>query len=299
MIKERVESWNRMAWLWVFLCAAGIMATVPVARGVQRLVYKTAGREFFTYSVLFVVASGLAAVVFYFIFKLKIKNISQYFWILICAGLYSYLTIHIQSPEEAVHFIEYGLLSYCLFNALSYRVHDWTIYLTTVLCVLLFGTADEFFQWLIPQRYWDFRDVGFNTLGGAIFQLAMWKGIRPGVISKPVKKLSVSLLAGIITVDLIIVGLCLSNTPEAVNWYTEVFKDLSWLRAEEPMIKYNHKHAGIGKILYIFKPGTVWLVITALLFVVWTFAGFWKKTISLNRRESSHEHKDQKGLGNN
>ncbi|MBI5056093.1 MAG: VanZ family protein [Nitrospirae bacterium] len=292
MIEERVETWNLRAWLWVFLCAAGIMATVPVARGVQRLVYKTAGREFFTYSVLFVVAIGLAAVICFFIFKLKIKNASQYIWIFACAGLYSYFTIHIQSPEEAVHFIEYGLLSYCLFNALSYRIQDRTIYLTTVLCVLLFGTADEFFQWLIPQRFWDFRDVGFNTLGGGIFQLAMWKGIKPGVISKPVKKLSVSLLAGIITIDLIIIGLCLSNTPDAVNWYTGAFTGLSWLRAEEPMIKYNHKHAGPGGILSFFTPGTVWLLIIVLLFVVWTFAAYWKKTIGLNRRESSNEHKD-------
>lgn len=238
-----IERWNWKLWLWVFLCSMGIFATIPVARNLQKFVYNTVGREFFTYVVLFVVCIGLAILLYLFIFKLKVKKISQYIWLFICAGLYIYHTIQLRAhPEEAIHFLMYGLLSYFLFKALSYRIHDWTVYLTAVFFVLFIGTTDEFLQWMMPQRFWDFKDVGLNMLAGGIFLLGVWKGINPTVISKPVKKISVGMLAGIITANLIFMGLCLSNTPNFVNRYTTAISTLSWLQNEEVMSDYGYIH---------------------------------------------------------
>ncbi len=238
-----IKRWNWKLWLWGFLCSMGIFTTIPVARNLQKFVYNTVGREFFTYVVLFVVCIGLAILLYLFIFKLKVKKISQYIWLFICAGLYIYHTIQLRAhPEEAIHFLEYGLLSYLLFKALSYRIQDWTVYLTAVFFVLFIGTTDEFLQWIMPQRFWDFRDVGLNMLAGGIFLLAIWKGINPTVISKPVKKISVGMLAGIITANLIFMGLCLSNTPNFVNRYTTAISTLSWLQNEEVMSDYGYIH---------------------------------------------------------
>lgn len=238
-----IERWNWKLWLWVFLCSMGIFTTIPVARNLQKFVYNTVGREFFTYVVLFVVCIGLAILLYLFIFKLKVKKISQYIWLFICAGLYIYHTIQLRAhPEEAIHFLMYGLLSYFLFKALSYRIHDWTVYLTAVFFVLFIGTTDEFLQWMMPQRFWDFKDVGLNMLAGGIFLLGVWKGINPTVISKPVKKISVGMLAGIITANLIFMGLCLSNTPNFVNRYTTAISTLSWLQNEEVMSDYGYIH---------------------------------------------------------
>ncbi len=225
------------------LCSVGIFATVPVARNIQRFVANTVGREFFTYSVLFFVATGLAVLLYVFIFKLRVKNVSQYIWLFICTGLYVYFVIQLKRhPEEAIHFIEYGLLSYFLFKALSRRIHDQTIYLTAVLFVLFIGVIDEFLQWLTPDRYWDFRDVRLNALAGGIFLLAVWKGIKPKIISGPVKKISVNMLAGIIALNLIFLGLCLSNTPGFVKRYTATFNTLSWLQNEETMTEFGYKY---------------------------------------------------------
>jgi hypothetical protein len=122
--------------------------------------------------------------------------------------------------------------------------------------VSFIGTIDEVIQWMTPRRYWDFKDIGINIVGGLLLQLIIWKGIKPDVISRPLNKLSVKILTIIISVDLIVLGLCLSNTPKAVKSYTTVFQSLSWLRAEEPMSKF-----GFLK--------TMWALILISLITIW------------------------------
>ncbi|GBE40841.1 hypothetical protein BMS3Bbin09_00727 [bacterium BMS3Bbin09] len=227
------------AWLWVLLYIAAILYSVPLARSLQKLIYATVGKEFYTYVVFFSVFVCLAAAIYSLIFKYRVKNVSQYFWLLLCAGLYMYFTIQLgEHPEEAVHFVEYGVLTYFFFRALSVKVRDWTIYVTVLLFVLFVGTVDEFIQWMMPGRFWDYRDVRNDALAGAIFLIAVLKGIRPEIISGPVKKFSLKILAGILIANMIFLGLCLANTPDMVKRYTSVFESLSWLRDEEPMTEF-------------------------------------------------------------
>lgn len=261
------ENWDLKAWLWVLSYTLVIFFSIPFVREIQKFIYRIAGRIFFTYSVISIVCCVLAILLYFFVFKLKIKKISQYIWLFICAGLYIYFTVRLRKmPEEATHLIEYGLLSYFVFKALSRRIHDWTVYITTILIVSFVGTMDEFLQWMMPGRYWDFRDVGTNIIGGLILQLTIWKGIKPDFIKKPLSKISVKIFMAVLSIDLIFLGICLSNTPKAVNSYTAVFKSLLWLRAEEPMSEFTYLK-------------TAWILILALLFGVWIFGTRWIKRI--------------------
>ena len=231
------------AWLWVLLCTLGIYSTIPLARSFQKLVYKSVGKEFFTYLVFFVIAAGLITLLYLFIFKFKIKSVSQYACLIFCAGLYIYFTVQLSdSPEEAIHIIEYGLLAFFVFKALSHKIKDWTIYITAAFIIMLLGTVDEFIQWMMPARYWDYRDVGINFLAGAIFLFAIWKGIRPANISSRVKNHSIRVLVGVITLNLIFMGLCLSNSPDNIKRYTSAIGYLSWLQREEPMTEFGHRN---------------------------------------------------------
>lgn len=241
--ENNYESWDIKQWLWVLLCTIIIFATVPIARGIQKFVYASIGKDFFTNIVLFIIICVSAILLYFFIFRFKIKKISQYIWILACSGLYIYFTIKLRNyPEEAIHLLEYGLLSYFAFKALSRKVRDVSIYFTVTLFVLFIGTLDELIQWALPTRYWDYNDVRINMLGGGIFQLALWKGIRPEIINRPLQKISVKIFTGMLTVVLLFLGLCLSNTPHAVKRYTAIFNGLSWLCAEEPMTEFGHEH---------------------------------------------------------
>ncbi len=292
--------WDRASWLWVFLCAAGIFSTVPLARRVQRYVYFTIGSEFFTYLSLFIIISLLTALLYFFIFRLKVKSISLYVWLFISSGCYIYTTLQLRKyPEESVHLLEFGLLSYFLFRALSHRIRDRTVYITTILYVLFIGTMDEFIQWMTPGRIWDYGDIGINALAGVYFVLAVSKGIKPDIIHRRVKKISVNMLAGIIIINLFFLGLCLSNTPDSVNRYTKIFHGLSWLRFEEPMTKYGFEHkdteigplysrmtldqlrnidtSKAGNLFTMFSLQTAWYLIIALIGAVWAFGEFWKR----------------------
>jgi len=193
--------------------------------------------------VLFVIILVLSIALYSLVYRFKVKTPAQYIWIFICFALYLSVTLQLgKHPEEALHLVEYSLLTYLIFKALSYRVRDRTVYLTSVFFVALVGIADEFIQWLLPGRVWDYKDIGINALAAGLFMLAVWKGFRPAKICQPVQKISLRLLSRIITINLVFLGLCLSNTPENVHRYTSIFESLSWLRHEEPMTEYGYKY---------------------------------------------------------
>ncbi|OGD22841.1 MAG: hypothetical protein A2W03_03670 [Candidatus Aminicenantes bacterium RBG_16_63_16] len=183
---------------------------------------------------------GLAYVLF---FRLRIRSLPRYLWLAAVLGLYVYFTLKLwRAPEEAVHFLEYGLLGFLLFRALSLTIHDKSIYLVGFLAGTLVGTADEILQWLTPGRYWDFRDVGLNALAAGLIQVALWKGIRPGIIGEKTGPKSLRRVSALLAIQVVILGLCASNTPARTARFAARFPSLSFLLREEPMYEFTKKH---------------------------------------------------------
>jgi len=233
-----------LAWLWVALCTLTIFLVVPLARTIQKFVSARWGRPFFGYAVLAITAFMFCAVVYVLVFRLKIRSPSNYLWLTAVAALYIYFTLQLwRAPEEAVHFLEYGLLGFFLFRALSLKIRDKTIYLTAFLIGSLIGITDEILQWMMPGRYWDFRDAGLNALATGLFQVALWKGIKPKIISEKIRLKSVRRVSWLLAANVLLLGLCASNTPQRVAAYTTRFPFLSFLVREEPMYEFAQKHA--------------------------------------------------------
>lgn len=272
IIEERnARHWNWKLWLWAFLCIAGILFIAPEARSIQVFVYDSIGKMYITYAILFLIISGFLALLSILIFRLKTRNISPYIWLFLGCGIYIYFTLRLKkTPEEAAHFIEYGLLTFFVFKALSHRIRDRTVFITTVLLVTCVGIVDEFIQWLLPSRVWDYKDIGLNALSAGVFVLLVWKAIRPEIIRRPVRKVSFRTLSGIITLTVILLGLCLSNTPEVVTMYTSKFNNLLWLQTEETMTKS-------GMVPLSLK--SMWLFIAALLVLLWALGKRFEKKL--------------------
>jgi hypothetical protein len=231
------------AWLWVALCILAIFLVVPLARTIQRFVAAHWGRALFAYAVLAATAVAFCAIVHFLIFRLKIRSFSNYAWLAAVAGLYIYFTLQLwRAPEEAVHFLEYGLLGFFLFRALSLSIRDKSIYLTAFLIGSLVGIFDEILQWAMPGRYWDFRDAGLNALATGLFQVALWKGIKPTIISERMSPRSVRRVSALLAANLLLLGLCASNTPQRVAAYASRTPGLSFLMKEEPMYEFTQKH---------------------------------------------------------
>jgi len=232
-----------LAWLWLTLCTLAIFLIVPLARTIQKFVSAQWGRSLFGYSVLAATGAGFLCLVCFLVFRLKIRAPSNYLWLTAVACLYVYFTLKLwRVPEEAVHFLEYGLLGFFLFRALSLSIRDKSIYLIAFLSGSLVGIFDEILQWMIPNRYWDFRDAGLNALGVGLFEVAVWKGIKPKIISEKFGSRSIRKVSVLLAINLLILGVCASNTPRRVAGYVNRFPFLSFLLKEEPMSEFSQKH---------------------------------------------------------
>jgi VanZ family protein len=230
-------------WLWVALCTLSIFLIVPLARTIQKFVSARWGRPFFGYAVLAVTALAFIILICGLVFRLRIRTPSNYFWLAAVAALYVYFTLQLwRAPEEAVHFLEYGLLGYFLFRALSLSIRDTSIYPTAFLIASLIGIFDEILQWIMPGRYWDFRDAGLNALAAGLFQVALWKGIKPRVISEKIRREGIRRISLLLGVNILLLGLCASNTPRRVAAYTKGLPWLAFLVKEEPMYEFTWKH---------------------------------------------------------
>lgn len=232
-----------LSWLLVFLCILAIFLIVPVARTIQKYVSSHWGASLFGYAVLLTVSGIFIYLLLYLFFRMKIRRISNYLWLLLVTTLYVYFTLQLWDvPVEAIHFLEYGLLGFLLFRALKFDIKDLSLYIIAFLMGSLVGIFDEILQWIVPLRLWDIRDVGLNALSCGLFQLGLWKGIWPGGISAKIKPKSWKILSLMLGVNLIFLGLCLSNTPQRVSAYTERFTKFSFLNKEEPMNRFRHVH---------------------------------------------------------
>ncbi len=91
------------------------------------------------------------------------------------AAIYLLVLWPIRMPEERFHLIEYGLLAGLIYAALLERQRPggemrWSMS-RAALAVLMTGLAgwlDEGIQYLLPNRHYDFVDVGLNLLAAAL-----------------------------------------------------------------------------------------------------------------------------------
>ena len=97
----------------------------------------------------------------------------------------------LQTPAEAIHFAEYGILGFLFFQAWRQPVRDPLVYPISALSLTLVAWLDEFLQWLTPGRFWDYRDIRLNLLAGVIVLSLIALVIRPAEVRGPVARRSV------------------------------------------------------------------------------------------------------------
>ncbi len=83
-------------------------------------------------------------------------------------GVYLLVLVRMEIPEERTHLIEYSVLAAFIFEALTERVRNKHLILfpaaIAVFMSAALGFIDEAIQFFLPNRVFDWRDVGFNAL---------------------------------------------------------------------------------------------------------------------------------------
>ncbi len=103
-------------------------------------------------------------------------------WIVGVTVVFVWWTVSLRrSPEEAVHFLEYGVLAILLHRALRPTMSSDLVFVAAMLVGALIGTVDEIIQWISPGRYWDWRDLLLNGGAGALVQVILWRVVPPSL----------------------------------------------------------------------------------------------------------------------
>lgn len=263
-------------WSLSLLCSFIIFLVVPFTRTLEQFISNTIGGIFFTWIALIGIIFGFV-VLGWLAHKTRQQwEKKQYYWIFIVFLLYLSITIYLslRSPEEAIHLIEYSLLTFLLFKALTLQNQDKMVIGSTINLVFLVGTLDEFLQWITPERFWDFRDVAINFASGCLCLAALAPFYFKDLNQKATHQ-SIKLLVWTTSINLVLIGLVFSNTPSMIQGYTAIFEQLEWLQREEQMV------SDFGVIgLYILWSSII--ITTILVFWaghIWSkkYPNFWKK----------------------
>jgi len=76
-------------------------------------------------------------------------------------------------PEERLHFVTFGF--YGFFTGALFAARSWVL---AVILVALFSGLDELYQWWLPDRVGDWRDVRMNMLAGSIGLVLQRFGVK-------------------------------------------------------------------------------------------------------------------------
>lgn len=244
-IKKMAGGWTPVA-AWT----GAILMAIPYARAMQALVERSAGpRIYLAASFVLGLVCALALLVG-IVRGPRGRIVRRVAGVILLGALSAWVLLtQLQTSAEAIHFSEYGILGYLLFRAWRHHVGDPLIYPISILSLGLIAWLDEFLQWLMPGRFWDFRDIRLNAMAGIIVLLAVaLVSPSPGVRGSVARR-SVRWLCCLAWAMLLVLGLALSNTPARVDRYANRLPFLGFLRNNESVMNEfgcRHVDPGIG-----------------------------------------------------
>jgi hypothetical protein len=89
----------------------------------------------------------------------------------------AYVRVNALTPTESFHFVEYGLLG-CLFYFALRPAGDWSILVLPLIAGIATGILDEWFQWFIPIRAGEVRDIVLDAVA-SVCGVAFAVSLRP------------------------------------------------------------------------------------------------------------------------
>lgn len=157
---ERIHRWF-LAGLWVIL----IYGTLSIVRPLTEFAKQYSLFPVVINAVIVIILIGAVAL---FLKKNPIRQALTYVLLLSVLAAYLFGLIIISIPEERLHFVEYGVLAFLVYRALILDVSKRLGYLLAFIITTLIGLGDEGIQYLLPNRYYQFKDVCLNSISAAL-----------------------------------------------------------------------------------------------------------------------------------
>jgi len=244
MLDKPLHENERTSWFYAGTWALFIFITVPLARGMQSYVIEHWGRDTFMHSVIITIIAVLCAALLKLWMRRRIATAKNYLWLLGVSGVFIAYTIQLRkNPEEAVHFVQYGILAVLVYRALTHRIADNAIYIIAVLITAAIGMTEEAIQWLTPNRVWGLKDIWLDTFSAMLVMLALAKALEPGIVSGPPTRASGQMFCRVALIVVLLFGASLLNTPQRISWYVSKLPGLDFIVANSSvMAEYGYRY---------------------------------------------------------
>ncbi len=118
-----------------------------------------------------IVTAGLVTTLLVFVYFRRGAMMRQRIVItLLLLSCYGLVFLYLRVPEERLHLLQYGVLTYFISKVMPDRIQGIFRYLLVICLVTLLGVGDEIIQALRPNRVGDVRDVMINFLSSLLAQ---------------------------------------------------------------------------------------------------------------------------------
>lgn len=236
---------RRRAWSAVAIWIAVIWATIPFVRRLRDAYASVADPRTIALGVAAAAVLGAAGAAVWLWRRRGGLPLAGIAWLGLVATVVAWWSWRLDAaPVEAVHFVQYGVLGVLLNRAVRLDHPDASAFVAAALGGLLVGTVDEVVQWLVPERYWDLRDVALNGAAAALAQAALWP-LWPPTRRMPGRG-GARLVCALGAAWLLLMALCLGATPARTDWIVERFPGMAELRFN-PIAEYGQRLTVPGK----------------------------------------------------
>lgn len=249
MTHDDLEGRQRRAAVVAAAWTVLLFGMIPLVRTIQRWIGDRDLDRWITPMVVVVLLALVMAAALYLLRRGDRLGWADGAWLGMVAAVAVGWAWHLRGrPEEAIHLVEYGILCWLIYRAIRPPVPDAAVLVSAVLLGTIMGTVDEIIQWITPARFWDLRDVALNGGACVLGAIVTWR-LDPGPWRRPhLGSMRFAVRTSIALVVLIV--LCLANTPPRVAWYAARVPGLGLLaHASNEMAEYGHLHQlpGIGE----------------------------------------------------
>lgn len=160
MLSQRTKRWGCVIG-WVILIYSTLYIVRPVCEFLKAQTPFDIVVNVFNFALLAVILN-------LFVTRVGIRKKSTYLSLFCIIGVYTFASLQMRLPEERIHFVEYGILSFLILRALILDYEEIPAYLIAFLLTSLFGLGDEGIQHILPNRYYQHKDVLLNAASGGL-----------------------------------------------------------------------------------------------------------------------------------
>ncbi len=113
------------------------------------------------------------AIVVLLVFRYTERKLAPTIVLFAYSMLYAIVIIQSRGFDKKIHFIEYGILTFLVFNACAKHSSGWMRYALTFLIAAMVGFLDEALQHFFPGRSFDIGDFISNVEASALMLLLL------------------------------------------------------------------------------------------------------------------------------